>query len=60
MQRTRSSGNPASAHSASRYGVYEVEMMKAGIRALHRVEHLERLGHEQHALGAEELARPRR
>ena len=34
MQRTCSNGNPARSQSARRYGVYEVEMMNAGMRAL--------------------------
>jgi hypothetical protein len=33
VQRTFSNGNADSAHSARRYGVYEVEMMKVGMSA---------------------------
>ena len=34
VQRTCSKGNPARSQSARRYGVYDVEMMNAGMRAL--------------------------
>ena len=39
----------------SRYGVYDVEMMKAGMRALTASSVLSACGHEQHLLGAELL-----